>query len=58
MNWGDASGKIYGLQGYYCHTADDQCVNDTDCIATGSLQAYCGFDTDAGAWSCVYGTPK
>lgn len=39
-----------GLLGYYCHTAADQCVNDTDC------QSQAGYDvcTFIGSrWQCA-----
>jgi hypothetical protein len=32
---------------YYCHTAADTCVNDTDCADSG-----CNYDAQAGHWSC------
>lgn len=32
---------------YYCHTAADTCVNDTDCENSG-----CNYDAQAGHWSC------
>ena len=35
--------------GYYCHTADDDCTNDSDCA--GSLAA-CVYDTDGKHWVC------
>ncbi len=35
--------------GYYCHTAADQCVNDTDC---GSAEV-CSYSSATGAWSCT-----
>jgi hypothetical protein len=37
-----------GLAGYYCHTPQDQCVNDTDC---GGGYA-CGYSTSAAHWVC------
>jgi hypothetical protein len=32
---------------YFCHTANDTCVNDTDCDA-----AKCQYDSAAGHWRC------
>ena len=32
---------------YFCHTAADTCVNDTDCDA-----GKCQFDSMAGHWHC------
>lgn len=38
--------------GYYCHTPQDQCVNDSDCADAGSFYV-CAFETNIGYWSCV-----
>lgn len=35
--------------GYFCHTAKDTCVNDSDC-ATGTT---CNFDLTSKAWMCT-----
>jgi len=40
---GDACGH-----GYFCHTAADTCVDDSDCNQSGS----CNYDTVTGHWSC------
>ncbi len=50
-------GGEYG--GIYCHTANDQCTNDTDCTDAGSGAVsggpgYCAFDTEAAKWTCQY----
>lgn len=37
--------------GYYCHTAADTCVNDTDCTV-GPYGAHCAFDHSKQAWAC------
>ncbi len=37
-----------GGRGYYCHTAADTCLNDTDCAA-GIL---CDYSVVTGVWSC------
>jgi hypothetical protein len=53
----DAScGSFYGVQGFYCHTCQDTCVNDSDCAAgAGSPAGYCAFDPSVGHWACGYG---
>jgi hypothetical protein len=38
------------LAGYYCHTPEDQCVNDTDCPANGS--ELCAYAATDGRWEC------
>lgn len=42
---GDYSGTV----AYYCHTPQDECIDDADC---GGYPFYCGYDTVAGKWSC------
>ena len=39
------------VSGYYCHTPNDQCTNDTDCAASqpGTM---CIYSPGAGFWSC------
>lgn len=39
------------LGGYYCHTPQDKCVNDTDC-PTSTGPATCSYDTTLGYWTC------
>jgi hypothetical protein len=46
----DGCGAFYGVQGYYCHTPQDQCHNDSDC-GTG----YCAYSTQGGMWVCATG---
>jgi hypothetical protein len=41
-------GSFHCETAYFCHTAKDTCVDDTDC---GSSQK-CEFDTTAGIWAC------
>lgn len=40
------------LAGYYCHTAGDQCVDDTDCGASGPNFAACEYSTTDSRWEC------
>jgi len=39
-----------GVLGFYCHTAGDLCVNDSDCSAGGPQ--VCTYSTAAGRWQC------
>jgi Cys-rich repeat protein len=41
-----------GVGGYYCHTAQDRCVNDSDC-ADGGFPDVCAYSTSAGYWECA-----
>lgn len=36
--------------GAYCHTAKDDCVDDSDC--TGIYAPTCAYDLEQGKWSC------
>lgn len=50
-------GDYGGVVGYYCHTAQDACVDDADCQTTldgGFLgqRPYCMFTREAGRWTC------
>jgi hypothetical protein len=36
--------------GYFCHTPDDECTDDTDCSDGGS--AYCAYEQSVGHWKC------
>ena len=42
-------GTFYGTVGFYCHTCEDTCLDDSDC--TGSYY-YCAFDPTVGHWAC------
>ena len=45
-------GSFYGTQGWYCHTCDDTCADDSDCTAQGT--GYCAYDPSVGHWACGY----
>ncbi|MFO0601572.1 MAG: hypothetical protein U0324_00290 [Polyangiales bacterium] len=50
-------GEYTGVVGYYCHTPQDQCVDDEDCSAVldgGFLgqRPYCMYTREAGRWTC------
>jgi hypothetical protein len=44
-------GPGYGIQGYFCHTSSDTCVDDSDC-QDGGLAGYCMFETTVKKWQC------
>lgn len=52
--WGMSCGAFTGVIGYYCHTADDECTNDSECVK-GKEQGYCAYDTDLKHWRCGFG---
>ena len=40
--------------GYYCHTPGDSCVNDQDCMQTGTRWgAHCAYEVSMGRWTCA-----
>lgn len=45
-------GNYSGIQGYFCHTSADECVDDTECTQMGA--GYCMFDTMVKHWKCSY----
>lgn len=45
-----SAGSFYGVAGYYCHTPNDQCTNDTDCS-----QGDCRYAPQVGHWVCASG---
>jgi hypothetical protein len=40
-----------GLLGYFCHTASDACVDDTDCPSSMGPQV-CTYSSTQGHWIC------
>jgi hypothetical protein len=38
-----------GSVGYFCHTRQDTCTNDSDCSMPGGT---CAFSADVGHWQC------
>jgi hypothetical protein len=43
------------LAGYYCHTANDGCVDDTDCSPGDSVgaAAACAYSATDARWVCI-----
>ncbi len=40
--------------GYYCHTPQDECIDDEDCTGQGQFGAkpYCRYEETVGHWKC------
>ncbi len=49
-------GDYGGLAGYYCHTPEDECVDDEDCLGVDAgflgQRPYCMFAREVGHWRC------
>jgi hypothetical protein len=41
-----------GTLGYYCHTAGDQCHNNSDCQDMGLAGGQCVYDSSKKIWDC------
>src|SRR5436190_405692 len=45
-----------GVEGFRCHTDEDECLDDADCTATLDAStfgpSYCMYDGNAGHWKC------
>lgn len=50
-SYGDC-GDYSGTVAYFCRTAEDECLNDSDCTDSGG--GYCMFAEAAGHWVCSY----
>lgn len=48
----DDCGNYSGVTAYYCHTPEDECVNDSDC--TEEFDGYCMFNSAVEHWVCSY----
>lgn len=55
--YGLACGAFTGTIGWYCHTKDDDCVDDADCKGKPgkSGNGYCAWSPEASKWVCGYG---
>lgn len=38
--------------GYFCHTPQDECVDDADCGGPGAPGSYCAYDKTVARWKC------
>ena len=51
-SFGDC-GNYSGVIGFFCHTCEDECTNDSDCGGTGEgYDPYCAFDPAREIWAC------
>jgi hypothetical protein len=53
-SWSMTCGAFSGVVGFYCHTASDECTDDSECVKE-TVQGYCAFDSAAKHWRCGYG---
>jgi hypothetical protein len=37
---------------YYCHTASDTCIDDSDCFVDGGPAFFCAYEPSARHWAC------
>ncbi len=51
-SYGTSCGAYGGIAGYFCHTAQDTCTDDSQC--TAQPNGYCGYQPMTGSWSCIY----
>ena len=42
-----------GLAGYYCHTADDECLDDEECAKDAGPYMVCAYDSTKKHWACA-----
>jgi hypothetical protein len=42
-------GRYSGVTAYYCHSCDDECVEDSDCDRP---DAYCAYEPSRARWRC------
>ena len=48
-------GNYSGIIAFYCHTPDDACVNDSECVHPEQGGGYCMYRPELGRWACGYG---
>ena len=46
-----ACGNYTGVVGYFCHTQEDECLDDADCSIAPNA-GYCAFIPVVGRWQC------
>ena len=49
-----ATGWCGQAAGYYCHTPNDLCLNDSDCVDAGAVpgDVFCAYSTTSVRWEC------
>jgi len=50
---GVSVGVCGGIEGFWCHTAEDECEGPEQCTAMDPLLQRCAFDKDDGRWVCA-----
>ncbi len=45
-------GPFLGPVAYYCHTAQDECIDDRDCPDANGRPGYCAYNELARRWQC------
>lgn len=52
-SFGDC-GEYLGVVAFYCHTPEDECIDDADCEGEPQFgfNPYCAFDPGASHWRC------
>jgi hypothetical protein len=48
-------GNYAGVIAYYCHTPDDRCMDDEDCMSEEMGPGYCMYRPELSHWVCGYG---
>ena len=51
-SYGDC-GALHDVQGYYCHTCEDECTDDRDCWGETQQPRDCRYDKKRKLWSCA-----
>ena len=47
-------GDYGGVVGYYCHTCDDECTDDSECASPTMGPGYCAYEPTVAHWMCQY----
>ena len=47
-------GSHSGFIAYYCRTAKDECLNDSDCVDPNRFEGYCAYNEAVGHWACSW----
>ncbi len=50
-SFGDC-GSYSGVVAFYCHTPQDECIDDSDCEGQFDFGGYCAFNPSVGRWMC------
>ena len=47
-------GNYSGVVAYFCHTENDTCLNDSECVSDEFGAGYCRHFEDTNSWACAY----